>query len=54
MYGCLLGAVRDGHMIGHDSDADVAYLCEYTHPFDIIRECTAAIRADEGRSAGRS
>ena len=44
MYGCLLGAVRNGHMIGHDSDADVAYLSAYTHPFDIIRECTAAIR----------
>jgi hypothetical protein len=44
MYGCLLGAVRDGHMIGHDSDADVAYLSKYTHPFDIIRECTAATR----------
>ena len=43
MYGCLLGAVRNGHMIGHDSDADVAYLSKYTHPFDIIRECTAAI-----------
>lgn len=24
--GALLGAVRDGHLIGHDSDADVAYL----------------------------
>lgn len=44
MYGCLLGAVRDGHMIGHDSDADVAYLSAHTHPFDIIRECTAAMR----------
>ena len=44
MYGCLLGAVRDGHMIGHDSDADVAYLSAHTHPFDIVRECTAAIR----------
>lgn len=44
MYGCLLGAVRNGHMIGHDSDADVAYLSAYTHPFDIIRECTTAIR----------
>ncbi|QWZ08558.1 methyltransferase domain-containing protein [Nocardioides panacis] len=44
MYGCLLGAIRDGHMIGHDSDADVAYLSAHTHPFDIIRECTAAIR----------
>ena len=30
MYGCLLGAIRDGHMIGHDSDADVAYLSAST------------------------
>lgn len=44
MYGCLLGAVRDGHMIGHDSDADVAYLSRHGHPFDVIRECTAATR----------
>jgi hypothetical protein len=44
MYGCLLGAVRDGHMIGHDSDADVAYLSRHHHPFDIIRECTEATR----------
>ncbi len=45
MYGCLLGAVRDGHMIGHDSDADVAYLSRHQHPFDVIRECVAATRA---------
>jgi Methyltransferase domain len=44
MYGCLLGAVRDGRMIGHDSDADVAYLSRHQHPFDIIRECTRATR----------
>jgi SAM-dependent methyltransferase len=37
-YGCLLGAVRDGHMIGHDSDADLAYLSAHTHPADIMRE----------------
>ncbi len=37
-YGCLLGAVRDGHMIGHDSDADLAYLSHWTHPADIVRE----------------
>jgi hypothetical protein len=37
-YGCLLGAVRDGRMIGHDADADVAYLSRHTHPFDVIRE----------------
>src|SRR6185503_10409224 len=30
--------VRSGHMIGHDSDADLSYLSAYTHPFDIIRE----------------
>jgi hypothetical protein len=37
-YGCLLGAVRTGHMIGHDSDADLAYLSHWTHPADIVRE----------------
>ncbi len=49
MYGCLLGAVRDGHMIGHDSDADVAYLSRHHHPFDVIRECTAATRRMRSR-----
>lgn len=37
-YGCLLGAVRDGHMIGHDSDADVSYYSRHTHPFDVALE----------------
>ena len=37
-YGCLLGAVRDGRMIGHDSDTDLAYLSRHTHPADIVRE----------------
>lgn len=37
-FGCLLGAVRDGRMIGHDNDADVSYLSRHTHPFDVIRE----------------
>ena len=41
-YGCLLGAVRDGHMIGHDSDADLSYYSHHTHPYDIIRENRAA------------
>jgi SAM-dependent methyltransferase len=44
MYGCLLGAVREGHLIGHDSDVDLAYLSPHTHPIDIIRECRTAIR----------
>jgi SAM-dependent methyltransferase len=35
-------------MIGHDSDADVAYLSKHHHPFDIIRECTAAMRTMRG------
>lgn len=37
-YGTLLGAVREGHLIGHDSDADIGYVSRHTHPFDVIRE----------------
>jgi len=37
-YGCLLGAVREGRMIGHDSDSDLAYLSHHTHPADVVRE----------------
>ncbi len=37
-YGTLLGAVRDGDFIGHDSDADVGYVSRHTHPVDVIRE----------------
>lgn len=37
-YGCLLGAVRDGQMIGHDSDADLAYLSPFTTPAQVILE----------------
>jgi len=44
-YGCLLGARRTGHVIGHDTDADLSYLSRHTHPFDIARECRAAERA---------
>ena len=49
-FGCLLGAVRDGHVIGHDCDADVSYLSRHTHPFDIIRENKRA--ADTMQSLG--
>jgi hypothetical protein len=44
-YGCLLGAVREGRMIGTDCDADLCYLSEQTHPADVIRESYALERA---------
>lgn len=44
-YGCLLGAVRDGRMIGHDTDADIAYLSRYTLPAQVISESYAMERA---------
>ena len=37
-YGALLGAMRSGKMIGHDSDVDLCYYSHHTTPVDIIRE----------------
>lgn len=37
-YGTLLGAVRGGRLIGHDSDADIGYVSDHTEPVDVIRE----------------
>jgi hypothetical protein len=37
-YGTLLGAVREGALIGHDSDADLGYVSRHSHPVDVIRE----------------
>ena len=37
-YGTLLGAVREGALIGHDSDADIGYVSRFSHPVEVIRE----------------
>lgn len=37
-FGGLLGAVRDGKLIGHDSDADVSYISAHRNPADVMRE----------------
>ena len=37
-YGTLLGAVREKRFLGHDSDADLAYVSEFSNPCDVVRE----------------
>ena len=44
-YGTLLGAVRGGRLIGHDSDADLGYVSEHTHPVDVVLESFGLQRA---------
>jgi hypothetical protein len=44
-YGTLLGAVRGGKLIGHDSDADLGYVSEKTHPADVMLESFRIQRA---------
>lgn len=36
--GTLLGAVRDGRLLPHDDDADIAYLSVHTDPADVALE----------------
>ncbi|GAA2188545.1 hypothetical protein GCM10009786_18060 [Leucobacter alluvii] len=36
--GTLLGGVREGALLPHDDDADVAYLSQLTNPADVARE----------------
>lgn len=44
-YGTLLGAVREGAVLGHDSDADVGYVSDHTSPVDVVRESFRLQRA---------
>jgi hypothetical protein len=44
-YGTLLGAVRNGQLIGHDSDADLGYVSRHEHPADVMRESFGLQRA---------
>ncbi|UMG93201.1 LicD family protein [Nocardioides sp. TF02-7] len=37
-YGTLLGAVRNGQLIGHDNDLDIAYVSDHAYPVDVVRE----------------
>jgi SAM-dependent methyltransferase len=44
-YGTLLGAVREGTVLGHDSDADLGYVSRHSHPFDVALESFRLQRA---------
>ncbi len=44
-YGALLGAVREGGMLAHDSDTDLCYLSDHSSPADIIAESYRISRA---------
>ncbi len=46
-YGTLLGLRRDGDLIPHDDDADLAYLSGATDPVDVVHESYRVSRALE-------
>ncbi len=48
-YGALLGAVREGRMLAHDSDTDLCYLSAHTSPADLIAESYRISRALRAR-----
>ncbi len=48
-YGALLGAVREGRMLAHDSDTDVCYLSRHASPADVITESYAVERVMRSR-----
>ncbi|KRC57702.1 MULTISPECIES: class I SAM-dependent methyltransferase [unclassified Nocardioides] len=48
-YGALLGAIREGRMLAHDSDTDLCYLSDHTSPADIITESYRISRAMRAR-----
>ncbi len=48
-YGTLLGAVREGDFLGHDSDADLGYVSRHATPVDVITESYRLQRAVNAR-----
>ena len=54
-FGTLLGAAREGKVIGHDSDIDLAYLSEKPTPAEMAVELYGVARALRApRHAGAS
>ena len=48
-YGALLGAIREGQMLAHDSDTDLCYLSAHDSPADIVLESYRITRAMRAR-----